>query len=135
MYCPDYYWNTIELTRHRNLHSDIEYKCEICAQVFYNRDSIYSHCSAQHSNKHQKVDADKEYICDLCSKSFKTKYAVRSHLLLHISELTLPICKPNKLYHNKNKEKQIFGFFMVNLQENLVIFVRSVDGAFNRKAI
>lgn len=88
MYCSDYYWNKIELTHHRNLHTDVEYKCEKCEQVFYNRDSMYSHCTLQHSQRGQKR-ADEEYICDLCAKRFTTKAGVRSHLFLHMSKTTL----------------------------------------------
>lgn len=86
-YCSDYYWNTIELTHHRNLHSDVEYKCEKCEQIFHNRDSMYSHCVLQHSKRGQK-NPDDEFICDLCSKKFRTKSGVRAHLLVHMSKIS-----------------------------------------------
>lgn len=91
MYCADYYWNKMELTHHRNLHTDVAYKCERCDLTFYNRDTMYSHCSLQHSKKYQNREPE-EYICDLCAKQFKTKAGVRSHLFLHMSKFGILLC-------------------------------------------
>lgn len=67
------------------MHTDIEYRCEVCEQVFSNRDTMYVHCTSQHGKKSIK-DPDEVFICDLCSKQFKTKSGIKSHLYLHSSK-------------------------------------------------
>lgn len=67
------------------MHTDVEYKCEMCDQIFLNRDALYVHCYSKHTNK-QRNDPDEEFICDICSKRFKTKAGVKNHLFLHMSK-------------------------------------------------
>ncbi|XP_055312474.1 serendipity locus protein delta-like, partial [Sitodiplosis mosellana] len=70
MYCSDYYWNTRELNKHRNMHTDVVYKCELCEQTFSFQNLFYAHVSAHHSKKKKEKEAesDEQLICELCEK-------------------------------------------------------------------
>lgn len=80
-YCPVYFWNTQELIKHRNMHTDVQFTCEICSLKFTSRDNFYAHC-ASHLMKRKK-DPTEEFVCDVCKKQFKTKGSIRNHMLLH----------------------------------------------------
>lgn len=69
------------MSKHRNMHIDVEYKCELCSQIFLNRDNFYAHCTS-HLVK-RKADPQEKFICDICKKHFKTKGSIRNHMLLH----------------------------------------------------
>lgn len=80
-FCPDYYWDPRELIKHRNLHTNIQYTCEICCQKFTSRENFYGHCTS-HLTK-RKSDPGEKFTCDICNKHFKTKGSIRNHMLLH----------------------------------------------------
>lgn len=86
MHCSDYYWNHRELNKHRNMHTDVEYKCELCEQAFFNRDLLYAHVMSHHSKK-KKTNAKENFICEICDKVFTSKGSIRNHVQLHTSEL------------------------------------------------
>lgn len=76
-----------ELNKHRNMHTDITYKCEKCGQILLNKESFYAHCTSHFTKK--KSDPDEKCICDICKKNFKTKGSIRNHMLLHTGECFL----------------------------------------------
>lgn len=89
-YCTDYFWDTAALIKHRNMHTNIEYKCELCQQVFMSRVLLYSHVSQAHQ-KRRLIVTDTKFTCDICRKDFATKWSIKSHMLQHNSERHL-IC-------------------------------------------
>lgn len=86
-YCTDYFWDNSELIKHRNMHSNIEYLCELCNQVFMSRDILYSHISQLHQKKRWGPDPETKFTCDICKKDFATKWSIKSHMLQHISKI------------------------------------------------
>lgn len=83
-YCTDYFWDTAALIKHRNMHTNIEYKCELCQQAFMSRVLLYSHVSQAHQKRRLAVP-DSKFTCDICSKDFATKWSIKSHMLQHNS--------------------------------------------------
>lgn len=67
------------------MHTDVEYKCELCQQMFTNRDHFYAHVSIHHYKK-RKNETGEKFICDICAKVFTTKAGIRNHMLLHTGE-------------------------------------------------
>ncbi|XP_055311604.1 zinc finger protein 25-like [Sitodiplosis mosellana] len=84
-YCTDYFWDEAELIKHRNLHKDIEYKCEQCGKSTWTRDSLYIHVAQRHFDR-KYVDVDATYTCDLCHKVCATKTSIKTHLLQHTQQ-------------------------------------------------
>lgn len=80
-YCTDYYWNPRVLNKHRNMHTDIQYKCEKCDQILLSKETFYAHCTSHLTKK--KTDPNEKFICDICEKNFKTKGSIRNHMHLH----------------------------------------------------
>ncbi|XP_031621561.1 zinc finger protein 425-like [Contarinia nasturtii] len=81
-YCPDYFWDPREQMKHQNMHTDVEYKCEVCELVCCNRDILYAHVSQIHLKK-KYTDPDAKYTCELCNKDFVTKWGIKTHMLQH----------------------------------------------------
>lgn len=94
MYCPDYYWNIRELSKHRSMHTDVEYKCELCEMVFLHQNLFYAHVSAHHSTKKkkEKEETNEQLLCEICNKYFKNKGSIRNHMVLHTSEDSFVHC-------------------------------------------
>lgn len=84
-YCTDYFWDSRELIKHRNMHTNIEYKCGLCQQIFMSRVLLYSHVSQAHQKRRLAVP-DTKFTCDICLKDFATKWSIKSHMLQHNSE-------------------------------------------------
>lgn len=85
-YCTDYFWDARELIKHRNLHTDVEYKCEICGQISFSRDILYAHITMSHLKKAQSkklTNPSEKFTCEICSKDFATKWSIKSHMLQH----------------------------------------------------
>lgn len=95
LYCSDYYWDIRELNKHRSMHTDVEYKCELCELVFLHKNLFYAHVSAHHSTKKRKekeVESNEQFLCELCNKNFKNKGSIRNHMVLHTSEESSTYC-------------------------------------------
>lgn len=67
------------------MHMDVEYTCELCGQIFMNRDILYSHISQSHHKK-RWGDPEAKFTCEICSKDFATKWSIKSHMLQHNSK-------------------------------------------------
>lgn len=118
-YCPDFFWDVHKLIKHRNMHIDVEYKCEICEHIFWNREILYSHVAQSHFKKRWGVTEGK-FTCDICNKDFATKWSITSHMLQHTSELIMQsilILAIIELY---------FFYF----KKNLILCVTNVAGNF-----
>lgn len=85
-YCSDYFWDAKELIKHRNMHTDVQYKCELCEQICWNRDILYTHVSQSHLKK-KWGDPSEKFTCEICKKDFATKWSIKSHMLQHTSKL------------------------------------------------
>ncbi|XP_055311614.1 zinc finger protein 84-like isoform X1 [Sitodiplosis mosellana] len=79
----DYFWDDAELIKHRNMHKDVKYQCELCDQLFYNRDILYSHIAQSHLKKKWGDPESTKYTCEICNKDFATKWSIKSHMLQH----------------------------------------------------
>lgn len=63
------------LTRHRQIHKERSYQCDLCSKSFKTEQSLLSH--------HKAHDADRKYRCSVCDKSYKTPYDLSRHEQRH----------------------------------------------------
>lgn len=116
-YCTDYFWDIRELGKHRRLHTNAEYKCELCQQIFGNQDMLYGHIHQIHRKKKSEKPKEK-FTCEICSKDFATKWSIKSHMLQHTSKYT-------DKWHRTSSYK-----IMICSQKNLTLYAINADGNF-----
>lgn len=68
------------------MHKDIEYKCEQCGKVTWNREHLYMHVAQSHFDR-KYGDPEAIFICDICNKVCATRTSIQNHMLQHTREL------------------------------------------------
>lgn len=69
--------------RHKRLHSEKKYCCEICGKKFHRSEHM-----KMHSTVHTGIA---KFPCEVCGKRFTIKHNLKAHLKLHIRDGTYPI--------------------------------------------
>ncbi|XP_073812577.1 uncharacterized protein isoform X21 [Musca autumnalis] len=76
-YCLKWYTSRANMLLHiKNVHTDNEYRCNICGNVALSRAAFYQH-------KHLKHGIVKEHKCTVCGKPFKSPGILKQHMATH----------------------------------------------------
>lgn len=110
--CRKSYTSLLSYRKHAALHSAEEgnLQCEICDEVFANRQEIVYHLKVHTGSRTVKTETDKKFTCDFCDRRFFTAKDVRRHLVVHTGrrDFLCPYCpqkfgrKDHLVRHVKN---------------------------------
>ncbi|XP_031621086.1 zinc finger protein 845-like isoform X2 [Contarinia nasturtii] len=76
--CPHKCYRKDQLKRHRKVHIQDSFVCEICSAQLPSMKSLLGHMT-----RHTRTEANRKYACSLCPKKFFSSEVLKSHQAVH----------------------------------------------------